>query len=400
MDKLIVILGPSEYGVLAAIKLGFKCIVISPRSSEIPNVVSERVDSIILVNSLEDTDEIHQKLIDITKRYTKIDLVTSFTEMGLESAAILSEQLGLPTNQCKVVKSTRDKSRMREIFSDNHLLKLNYKLGYIHEFEKNILPIPVPFIIKPFDGVGSKNIFFIDNQEKWTEWFLKHSNKDYNKWIFEPFIEGPEYSVEIVSSNGDHFILGITEKTTSENPHFIEIGHTTPAAISQELYENIVHITKEALTTIGVEYGPSHIEVKRNIKDNKIVVIEMHTRPGGDYIPYLHNLSTGFDQYELGIKSHYDSSVLKLQIPQHTQCTSIKFLSFEEGTLLSKGFLDEITDDNIHQWSIYYNVGDKIKKAVDSHTRAGHVIVKSNSKKLNEQSIVFFEDNLDIKLKK
>jgi biotin carboxylase len=211
-------------------------------------------------------------------------------------------------------------------------LKLDYNVGYIHEFKVDKLPMCLPFIVKPLDGFGSKNVFLINHIDEWKEWYVK-GNRDYPniKWILEPFIDGPEYSVETVSSNGNHFILGVTKKETTGSPNFIEIGHSVPGITSWDFYKKALDITETSLNVMGIQYGPGHIEIKWDNKESKFVIIEMHTRPGGDYIPYLHTLSSGIDQYEMGIRSYYDSSVLETTLPTSKKHSMVKFLTFPEG---------------------------------------------------------------------
>lgn len=398
MDKYLIVLGASELGVLAGVKLGFKVIVISPKSTKISTEITEQAESIVFINSLEDESEVYNEVNLIQRDGRKIELVLSFTELGLKTASIISEKLGLPTNNSQVIESTRSKLVMREKFLKNDILKLDYKAGYAYEFCQDELPISTPFIIKPLDGYGSKNIFLIENKIEWKTWYLKYRDDQEINWIAEPYIVGPEYSVETVSSQGEHSIIGVTEKSTTGKPNFIEMGHFVPAIINRDLYEKITLATKEVLTLIGVQYGPGHIEFKLDNKNNKIVIIEMHTRPGGDNIPLLHILSTGISQYEIGIRSYYDFTALNFKIPKHMKYSSIKFFTFEEGILLSKGFSNAIIDENIKEWDIYYNIGEKIKKTVDSYSRAGHVIVGSNSKELNLQSLKSFEEKLLVKI--
>lgn len=396
MNKLLVLLGASENGVLAGKKLGFKVIVVVPKSIIISAKITEHVDEIITVNSLENESDVYEKIKNIING-KKIALILSFTEKGLKTAAILSKKLNLPTNDPETIVFTRDKSLMRKKFLKSDILKINYKSGDTNDFNPEELPINTPFIIKPIDGYGSMNVSFINNQNMWTEWY--HKNKiNTTKWIIEPYIEGPEYSIETISSNGEHYIIGITAKDTTGKPNFIETGHSVPAMINQQLYDQIVFFTKEALSLMNIKYGPSHIEVKWDNKTKQLVIIEMHTRPGGDFIPFLHYLSTGIDQYEVGILSYYNKSIIKLPFPENIQYSSVKFLTFPQGTLLNIGFLNEILDENIQEWNIYYNIGEKINKTIDSYSRAGHIIVSSDSKDNNENSVKNFMSNLFFKI--
>ncbi|MGX4669766.1 ATP-grasp domain-containing protein [Cerasibacillus sp. JNUCC 74] len=399
MNRILVLLGASKLGITNGIKLGFKVIIISDRDKYISSEITKLVEEIYFVKSLDNEGEVFQKVRHIMNLYKRIDLILSFTELGLRTASYISYELNLPTNPTKIIDYTRNKALMREKFLKNDVLKLDYNVGYIHEFKVDKLPMCLPFIVKPLDGFGSKNVFLINHIDEWKEWYVK-GNRDYPniKWILEPFIEGPEYSVETVSSNGNHFILGVTKKETTGSPNFIEIGHSVPGITSWDFYKKALDITETSLNVMGIQYGPGHIEIKWDNKESKFVIIEMHTRPGGDYIPYLHTLSSGIDQYEMGIRSYYDSSVLETTLPTSKKHSMVKFLTFPEGVLLGKGFVNEKKDVGIKDWDIYYKIGDRIIKTIDSYSRAGHIIVSTDSKQNSANLLQAFEENLIVKI--
>jgi hypothetical protein len=66
----------------------------------------------------------------------------------------------------------------------------------------------------------------------------------------EEFVDGREFSVEALSHNGKHYILQITDKVTSGAPHFIEMQHHQPAAISQEVANQIRAIVEKELVLL------------------------------------------------------------------------------------------------------------------------------------------------------
>ncbi len=53
---------------------------------------------------------------------------------------------------------------------------------------------------------------------------VKETSNSSHEWILEPYIKGPEYSVETVSSRGTHFILGITENKQLANLTLSRLG--------------------------------------------------------------------------------------------------------------------------------------------------------------------------------
>jgi hypothetical protein len=66
--------------------------------------------------------------------------------------------------------------------------------------------------------------------------------------------------------------------------------------------------------------------------------------------------------------------------------------------LLGKGFVKEKKDVGIKDWDIYYKIGDRIIKTIDSYSRAGHIIVSTDSKQNSANLLQAFEENLIVKI--
>ncbi|MBR1381923.1 MAG: ATP-grasp domain-containing protein, partial [Paludibacteraceae bacterium] len=75
----------------------------------------------------------------------------------------------------------------------------------------------------------------------------------------------------------------MTDKITTEEPHFVELEHHQPADLTSAQYDEIYAITQRALTALGITNGASHSEY-RITKDGKIYVMEIGARMGGDFI--------------------------------------------------------------------------------------------------------------------
>ena len=101
--------------------------------------------------------------------------------------------------------------------------------------------------------------------------------------LVEEFIEGREISVEMISCQGIHYALQITDKVTTEAPHFVELAHHQPSNLPSAMQERIFEITRRALDALGLTSGASHSEYKIT-KDGRIVVMEIGGRMGGDFI--------------------------------------------------------------------------------------------------------------------
>ena len=113
--------------------------------------------------------------------------------------------------------------------------------------------------------------------------------------MVEEFIEGREISVEMISCRGVHYALQITDKVTTEAPHFVELEHHQPSTLPAPVQEQIFTITRRALDALGLTNGASHSEYKIT-REGRIVVMEIGGRMGGDFIgSHLVQLSTGYD---------------------------------------------------------------------------------------------------------
>jgi len=393
--KRLILLGASEEGISAAHACGYHVIVIERPKKSISEKVTALAEAIYFAD-IWDTDAAHKVVEKIFSQYEDIKLILSFTELGLETAAYLSERYNLKTNPFETVRQTRNKNLMRNAFASHDDLKLQTFCGKADRLPEKISGL-LPMIIKPNDGFGSQNVAYIKNQSDWEKWLRTHAQSKL-EWILEPFIEGPEFSVETVSSEGTHTVLGITEKETSGMPNFIETGHIVPALLETEQKQQIEKIVKKALTVLGVQYGPGHVEVKWDVVKKRPVVIEAHTRPGGDFIPFLHFLSSGLNQYELGILSFEGKLNLDMQ-PQHTKFSQVKFFMLEEGRLSGLELRSSVPEPVV-EWKIAYQVGEHIPGSRDSFTRGGYIIASSDSKALVAKAIDDFYSRIVWKIDK
>lgn len=153
-----------------------------------------------------------------------------------------------------------------------------------------------PLIVKPSDRSGSlgvAKVYSLDELKKAVATAVGFSFK--GEAMVEEFIEGREISVEFISYHGKHYPLQITDKVTTEAPHFVELEHHQPADLSEDIFNEIYRITERALNALGLTEGASHSEF-RITPDGRIVVMEIGGRMGGDFIGSdLVQLSTGYD---------------------------------------------------------------------------------------------------------
>jgi biotin carboxylase len=240
-------------------------------------------------------DPVLVDLAETLHRAEPFDAAVSFQEHGLLNAALIAERLGIFGNPPAPVLLTRDKVRMREHLQGVGLAPVPHcdspSITDIMAFGRQV---GWPIIVKPREGSGSRQVSRVDGPAGVAE-AVAEVLAVYPTLIAEAFVVGPEVSVEALSWAGEHRVLAVTEKLTSGAPHYVETGHTVPARLPAGILDRIGKFTVAFLDAIGHRYGPSHTEVIAAAAGP--VIVESHTRTGGDRIFEMVELVTGIDMF-------------------------------------------------------------------------------------------------------
>ena len=226
----------------------------------------------------------------------KIDGVcTIASDVAAPTVAYVANALGLPGNDYEAAVRANNKYLMRGAFMQAGVPCPQYRMVTSVD-QLNDLPMQLPLIVKPTDRSGSAGVTKVELWEDLrlaVERALGISFK--HQAMVEEFIQGREISVEFISYGGKHYPLTITDKVTTEAPHFVELAHHEPSTLSPETFQEIYRITEKALCALGVTNGASHSEYKIT-ESGRICIMEIGARMGGDFIgSNLVQLSTGYD---------------------------------------------------------------------------------------------------------
>lgn len=232
-------------------------------------------------------------------------------------------------------------------------------------------------ILKPSRNSGSRGIAKISADIKMDEFarlFEISKNESRDKSVMlEQFVEGPEFSIEIIVWNGEVNVLTVTDKKTTEAPHFVELGHNQPSCRTAEEAETLKAAAVAGVKALGVNNCACHAEAK--LMDGKAFLMEIGARLGGDFISTeLTHLSTGIDMVAaavdvaLGIEPD-------LSVKEEPKGACIRYFCPKPGKLVSISNLEALDDPRVYEKKIYVQVGDMIPEVTSSLCRSGHVIV-------------------------
>ena len=240
-------------------------------------------------------------------REERIDgVIHPCSEVAMNVMGRLNDELGLSGITREQAIRATNKHLMREAFekggapSPKSVLTKGVEDAWT-QFQK----LDGDGILKPSRNSGSRGIAKViksgrdeenTSKEEFCRLYDVARNESRDKSVLlEQFIEGPEFSIEIIVWNGRVNVLTVTDKKTTGAPHFVETGHRQPAPLAPGMFEKIEQTLYKAFAAMKIEYGAIHPEF-RITKDGKIYFMEIATRMGGDCIGTdLTPLSSGYD---------------------------------------------------------------------------------------------------------
>lgn len=309
--------------------------------------------------------------------------VLSFTEMGSLPAAMLSEALGLPSVPVRAVVRARNKLLMRRVLAATVPGPAFGVVGADAPADKDF-----PLIVKPAEGTGSQGIAYVETAEEYRD-----RADELTGALWEQFLRGEEFSVEAVSYDGDHRILGVTAKATTGQPHFVETGHEVPALLAPETERAVTECVRHCLDTLEITLGASHTEVM--VSDGRAFVIETHTRAGGDRIPLLTRLVSGADQYELAVRAVLPDAAPTPREPAAYRHAAVHFLPWQDVRVAGVTGVEECrASAGVVEAYVEVADGDSVPVWRYSHERPGYLVVGADEREALRQRIRDAESRL------
>lgn len=211
-------------------------------------------------------------------------------------AAIVNDALRLGGGRYpsfSALERMRDKYRLRRMLMPESPLSGRFALvSQPSELRAMLDACPSGVVVKPVAGSGSRGVVRVRPGADLDDVVLPAP-----PFLVEEFFSGPEYSVEMVTWDGAHHPLVVTEKKLGGATGLVEIGQRQPARVSSDTAEQLFAAASEVLTRVDLRYGLSHSEFIVSAGQAKLV--EAHGRVGGDGIADLMAHSLGATAFEI-----------------------------------------------------------------------------------------------------
>ncbi|MBM9514197.1 ATP-grasp domain-containing protein [Desulfogranum marinum] len=257
----------------------------------------------------EDVALILQKIrVHLDRWDISLEGVVSFDCESMELAALLARELSLSYPPPDSIRLCRDKFVTKTIWQAKGIPCPHHKLALSAEDVMDFWQeVGGPVVVKPLSGSGSELVFLCSSRkecERATHMILdglaerkemplySHATTSF---VAEEFVAGNEFSCDFTIKRGRIEILRLTRKLKyTEKPFGTINGYIITdwqrAGINQEQLSLIFKLGAEALGLSDVICMVDFI-----VDHDKILLLEMTPRPGGDCIPFLLHKAAGFD---------------------------------------------------------------------------------------------------------
>jgi biotin carboxylase len=350
-------------------------VVIADRGRPIGPEVAATADHIAIADTADPLSV--QAAVGTTRAHLGDPVfLAAFSERAQSSTAAVAEALNLPTVGRAAVERTQDKERMRRHLS-NTSWSWPFLAGTVNDLREGLhdRARETAWVVKPVDGVGSVDVSIVNGPDEVERWLRRHVG-DPTRWIAEKLADGVELSVEAVSYSENHDIIAVTSKLTTGAPSFVETGHCVPADLAPAVLDRVAQEVRDLLTMLGVNAGASHTELRLQA-DGTPMLIETHTRPGGDCIPELAEYVTGRDQYLQAITSQWGLDIGEIAPAAATaSAAGVAFLTASHrGRLCSVRNPDPDPSVTIVRTELTVPLGAIVAPPCASGDRLGHLVV-------------------------
>lgn len=230
---------------------------------------------------------------DMLARQTTADGIVALGDRAAYIGALAAERMRVPFHSPDSVAASRNKFLARERFlSAGLLVPKFYRLALADGPDRAALKATYPCVLKPLGLSASRGVIRANHPEEFIAAFRRIENlladpdiarlgdADDRFLQVESFIEGREFALEGILTNGQFRALAIFDKPDPlDGPFFEETIYVTPSREQRATQDAILHTTEAAVRALGLTHGPIHAEMR--VSPLGVWMLEVAARPIG-----------------------------------------------------------------------------------------------------------------------
>lgn len=312
----------------------------------------------------------------------KIDGIVAYaSDPAAPTAAYVGNALELPSNPYESVVTLCHKDRYRKFLRKSgfhapeaaSFTSCGEALDFFHSIGEEAL-------VKPTDSSGSKGVSWIQTKEDFEKAFHRAMAFSRCKRVL---VEQPIRNKYSFILGGDGFIVdGELRFACLMNCHrdaicnpLVPTGKSSPSVLPANENDVVFSEISKALALLDMKMGALNLEVIIDIHD-KIFLLEIGPRNGGNLIPEQIRFLTGIDMVDLTIRSTMgmDCSSLKQVLPQG--CVASHVIHSRATGVLKKLQIDPWLEEKIFYRLLYKKVGDDVERFDGANQALGILMMR------------------------
>ncbi|MCP4345954.1 MAG: ATP-grasp domain-containing protein [Desulfobacterales bacterium] len=350
--------------------------------------------------SLVSGDE--SELLQIANKY-HIDGIVAFTDVFTYVASSVAESLGLHGNPKESTQTLRCKDLFRQFQKEHGMNAPDFiVVNNQHELTNHIRELDFPLVVKPVDStctLGQSVIQIADEAADAFEKAMQYSQ--YNRVIFEEFLES-----DMMELDGD-ILVGHGKLAFRHYGHNYFLKNRLANVPSGEIFPGFYgeHITSQLdeqfqIIISALDFRSGCMNFDAIVSGGKVHIIDIGVRNGGNFVPDVIKMSTGFDLRKATIYNalgqDYPAPYLCSSSPEPV--ASYLIASRSEGILENITFHPEL-EPFVHEYHPFKKPGEKIfPYTVALHT-LGVMLMKFPDMDILQTTIDNIEELVEITLR-
>jgi hypothetical protein len=182
-------------------------------------------DPFVVVDRVEEVDTADPNSIVSTGDSGRAVGVLGLLQCHVQTTAVVAHELGLPHADIHRLCNCRYKDLIRQVLA--HASEHRPHFAVLTE-QDNLAASPVgyPCVVKPVDDSGSVGVQACQNDDGFCRLMALLCDRRMDvrnhgltlRWLVEEYVEGPEFSAELLPHGGRWRVLGVTRKRVSTAP--------------------------------------------------------------------------------------------------------------------------------------------------------------------------------------
>jgi biotin carboxylase len=314
--------------------------------------------------------------------------VIGLSEYSVPFAARLAERYGLPGATYGAAQILRDKALLRQVSRAAGIANpQSVHVRSPEDVRAFMSNAPGSIVLKPANRQASVGTQIIRDPSEVDEAWRNCVVQDEGvfvpdrtmelRMLAEQFIDGAEYSVEMLVRAGEQLFFNVTDKRLFPGPRPVESAHVVPADIPSELTALLAQQTVRVLQAVGFRDGIVHCEWI--VCDGVPYLVECAGRLAGDGVIELIE-----NAYPVELKRFYVAVMKGEPLPtdslprQAEGAAAARFLTMDPGVVIAvHGAEAAEKADGVVMCDVAVKPGDRFEGLYSSWDRVGDLVVSA-----------------------